>query len=115
MEKSLVGESNLVTVSPETPTERTDLTNLCDQYTRKFRELMPEPGQLEGEKLQSWTIRIENDETLRSLIDRIKEHVVVRDLDQEFGFAEVKRVQELLQKGCSINAIRNDILLGNQR
>ena len=115
MEKVLVEEADLQTVSPETPAERTDLTNLCDEYTRKFRELMPAPGQIKDENSLNLVAKIESDETLVRLADRMKEHVVTHDLDQEFGFAEVKRVQELLQKGHSIETIRGDILLESQR
>ena len=89
--------------------ERADLISLCDQYTNKFRELMPAPGQLKNENSPNLVAQIENDEALVRIMDRIKEHVVIHDLDQEFGFAEVKVIQQLLQNNQSIKTIRETI------
>lgn len=114
MEKTLTEEADLKTVSPETPAERASLVDLCEQYTKKYRELVPPPGQGNGEST-NLIAQIESDDTLIRLAEKIKEHVVLDNPDQEFGLAEVKIVQQLLRNNQPIQTIRETIWSRNQR
>lgn len=87
----------------ETPAERTALTELCSEYIEKYRLLMPEPGE---NKTSGPKEELEGNEELVRIADKIKEHVILNELDQEFGLAEAKKVQRLLNSGTPIQEIR---------